>query len=287
MLASLKEQAASTAAGSEAESWGVPPTGTGGYNHLPEATPFFRADNGGWTTPRGRFFLTWYADMLLSHGDRLLSAAAAVFRATGAHISGKVSGIHWHYGTDSHAAELTAGYYNTPSAAPGGRDGYLPLAQLFARHGARLTFTCMEMTDREQAQPAGGSSRPEALVAQVAAAVAATPGARLAGENALARLDRAGLEQIVKQARRLRRRRRSAGAGDGNGGGHGPRVPPDDKQQLLLESFTYLRLCHHLFVPHNWTVFVAFVKSMRVARPSPTNSGDDDDDDDTARIHHP
>ena len=43
-----------------------------------------------------------------------------MFSASPVEVSVKVAGIHWHYGTRSHAAELTAGYYNTRH-----HDGYV------------------------------------------------------------------------------------------------------------------------------------------------------------------
>ncbi|KAF8408309.1 hypothetical protein HHK36_007458 [Tetracentron sinense] len=45
-------------------------------------------------------------------------AAEGIFHGTGALLSGKVAGIHWHYRTKSHAAELTVGYYNTRHREP-------------------------------------------------------------------------------------------------------------------------------------------------------------------------
>ncbi|MFS7991451.1 putative beta-amylase [Helianthus anomalus] len=51
--------------------------------------------------------------MLLDHGDRILSSATSIFENRGVKISVKVPGIHWHYGTWSHAPELIAHYYNT------------------------------------------------------------------------------------------------------------------------------------------------------------------------------
>jgi beta-amylase len=117
--------------------------------------------------------MEWYSEMLLAHGERILSVATGIFRDTEAVISGKVAGIHWHYGTRSHAAELTAGYYNTRT-----RDGYAPIAQLFAKYGVILNFTCFEMRDLEQ--PSHALCSPEGLVKQVAFATrtAGTPNGR-------------------------------------------------------------------------------------------------------------
>lgn len=72
----------------------------------------------------------------------------------------QVSGIHWWYNDPSHAAELTAGYYNLY-----GRDGYRPIARMLGRHYATLNFTCLEM--RNSKQDAEAKSSPEQLVQQV------------------------------------------------------------------------------------------------------------------------
>ncbi|CAL4923886.1 unnamed protein product [Urochloa decumbens] len=221
MRASL--EAAAAAAGHK--EWGSGgPHDAGEYKQMPEDTGFFRHD-GTWSTEYGQFFLQWYSGMLLEHGDRVLAAAEAVFGGTGATLSAKVAGIHWHYGTRSHAAELTAGYYNTRH-----RDGYAPIARMLAKRGAVLNFTCMEMRDEQQ--PGHASCSPEQLVRQVKAAAAAA-GVELAGENALERYDEAAFSQVVSTAR---------GAG--------------------LAAFTYLRMNKALFDGDNWREFVSFVRAM-------------------------
>ncbi|KAL6659904.1 hypothetical protein ACP70R_002028 [Stipagrostis hirtigluma subsp. patula] len=135
MLSSLR--AAAEAVGKP--EWGHGgPGDAGSYKDWPEDTPFFRRE-GGWNTEYGQFFMSWYSQMLLEHGERILSGASSVYTGTpGVKISVKVAGIHWHYGTRSHAAELTAGYYNTRT-----HDGYLPIARMLGRHGAVLNFTCV------------------------------------------------------------------------------------------------------------------------------------------------
>ncbi|KAG1354783.1 Beta-amylase [Cocos nucifera] len=252
-LSSLK--AAAEAAGKP--EWGHGgPSDAGSYNSWPEDTPFFQRE-GGWKGPYGEFFLTWYSQMLLDHGERVLSAATSIFHGAGVKISVKmlldhgervlsaatsifhgagvkisvkVAAIHWHYGTRSHAAELTAGYYNTRF-----RDGYLPIAQMLGRHGAVFNFTCVEMRDEEQSGEA--CCQPEGLVRQVAAAARAA-GVGLAGENALPRYDERAHEQIVRTA-----------------------VEGEE-----MKAFTYLRMGPTLFQPDNWRRFVAFVKRMGEGR---------------------
>ncbi|KAL4190971.1 hypothetical protein AMTRI_Chr07g27280 [Amborella trichopoda] len=225
MLSSLKA-AAEEAGKSE---WGHGgPSDAGHYNNWPEDAPFFKRD-GGWSSPYGEFFLSWYSQMLLDHGELILTAAETIFDGSGAKLSGKVAGIHWHYGTRSHAPELTAGYYNTRF-----RDGYLPIARLFARHGVVFNFTCIEMKDYEQPQDAQCS--PERLVHQV---VLATREAKvpLAGENALPRYDEGALNQIL-----------NASSLEGS--------------EEAMCAFTYLRMSPDLFRHENWRLVVAFVRKM-------------------------
>ncbi|KAF7837386.1 beta-amylase 1, chloroplastic-like [Senna tora] len=235
MLSSLK----GAAEASGKPEWGsTGPTDAGHYNSWPEDTPFFRKEGGGWNSEYGEFFLTWYSSMLISHGERILTSAKSIFENSGVKISVKIAGIHWHYGSRSHAPELTAGYYNTRF-----RDGYLPIAQMLARHGAIFNFTCIEMRDHEQPQDALCS--PEKLVRQV---VLATQKAQvpLAGENALPRYDDYAHEQIIRASQ--------LNVDDGENS-----VEKDSS----MCAFTYLRMNPQLFQPENWRKFVAFVKKMK------------------------
>ena len=222
---------ASLAASAEAigkKDWGNSgPHDSGQYNQFPEDTGFFRRD-GTWNTEYGQFFLEWYSKKLLAHGDAILGAAKGVFHGTGVKLSGKIAGIHWHYNSRSHAAELTAGYYNTRD-----RNGYEPIAQMFAKHDIVFNFTCMEMKDGQQ--PGHANCSPEGLVQQVKRA---TRSARveLAGENALERYDASAYGQVLATSR----------SDSGNG----------------LCAFTYLRMNKRLFEGDNWRNLVEFVKSM-------------------------
>uniref|UniRef100_A0A6N2MVL7 Beta-amylase n=1 Tax=Salix viminalis TaxID=40686 RepID=A0A6N2MVL7_SALVM len=203
------------------------PHDSGQYNQYPEETRFFQRD-GTWNTEYGQFFLEWYSGKLLEHGDKILAAAEGIYRGTGAKLSGKVAGIHWHYRTRSHAAELTSGYYNTRH-----HDGYLPIAQMFSKYGVVFNFTCMEMRDGEQPEHANCS--PEGLVRQVKMATR-TARTGLAGENALERYDAGAYSQVMTTNR----------SESGN----------------RLTAFTYLRMNKRLFEGNNWLHLVEFVKSM-------------------------
>lgn len=172
--------------------------------------------------------------MLIDHGENILSLATEIFTYISVKISIKIAGIHWHYGTRSHAPELTAGYYNTRF-----HDGYLPIAQMLAHYGVVFNFTCIEMRDHEQPQDA--LCAPEKLVKQVVSAtqLAQVP---LAGENALPRYDEQAHEQILKA---------SALQVDENSG------------EREMCAFTYLRMNPDLFQDDNWRKFMAFVKKMK------------------------
>ncbi|KAK1285407.1 hypothetical protein QJS10_CPB20g01854 [Acorus calamus] len=211
------------------------PLGAGSLMQNPEETSFFKSD-GSWNTPYGRFFLEWYSGLLLHHGERLCMAAESIFWNTGVRISGKVAGIHWHYGTNSHPSELTAGYYNTFI-----RDGYLPIARLFARYKMTLCCTCFDMQDADE-EKINPSSSPEKFLRQLAFA-ARMCNIPLAGENFVTKLDDASLTQVVKSSKLY------------SSGVYEPSL-----------SFNYVRMNRDLFDSHNWTRFTRLVKQLSHSR---------------------
>ncbi|KAK2372389.1 Beta-amylase 3, chloroplastic, variant 2 [Trifolium repens] len=202
--------------------WGTSgPHDSGQYNQYPEDTGFFKRE-GTWNTEYGDFFLDWYSSKLVEHGEKILVSAKSIFQTSGVKLSAKIAGIHWHYNARSHATELTAGYYNTRF-----HDGYIPIAQMLAKHGVILNFTCMEMKDREQ--PSHANCSPEGLVNQVRMATKIA-GGELAGENALERYDSSAYGQVLSTSG--------------------------------LSAFTYLRINKRLLEGENWRQFVDFVLSM-------------------------
>lgn len=79
----------------------------------------------------------------------------------------QLSGIHWWYKTASHAAELTAGFYN-----PANRDAYAPIASLLKKHETALNFTCVELRTLDQYEDFPEAlADPEGLVWQVSSGV--------------------------------------------------------------------------------------------------------------------
>lgn len=109
-------------------------------------------------------------------------------------LSMKIAGVHWWYRTRSHAAELTAGYYNVD-----GRNGYEPILALCARHGVALTLTCVEMCDAQH--PPEALCGPEGLLRQLRELAAASE-VPISGENALPcfmpnTIDEIALQRVV------------------------------------------------------------------------------------------
>ena len=139
-----------------------------------------------------------------------------------------MAGIHWWYLDPSHAAELTAGYYNIG----GTRDIYQELAQLLSPFNATFDFTCLEMKDSEQ--PAECKCGPYELVQQTKQAALNYKGS-YSGENALQRYDQTAYDTIKNQATSL---------------------------GTDIEAFTYLRLTDDLMSGVNWDTFAAFVSDM-------------------------
>lgn len=257
MLASLKR--AADAAGEP--QWGLDgPHDSGNYNSRAWETGFFVSAGGSWDSRYGRFFLSWYSGLLLEHADRLLGAAAAALRSRGrptkshavherggsivyefapaCHLGAKLAGVHWWHKSRAHAAELTAGYYNTRE-----RDGYAPLMQLLARHGARVSFTCVEMRDCEH--PPEGRCSPQGLLKQVIEA-AVEHNVPLSGENALQRYDQFAFDRIAESAF-----------------GHHARAG-------RLEQLTFLRMGDLMF--DNWNAFSDFLIRMRTPPDKPEAS---------------
>ncbi|XP_019155932.1 PREDICTED: beta-amylase 8-like [Ipomoea nil] len=117
-------------------SWAMGPENVGCYNSRPHQTRFFR-EQGDYDSYYGRFFLQWYTQALIDHADIILSAATKAFDETPLVV--KIPGIHWWYLTSSHAAELTAGYYNTSN-----RDGYSPLFEVLKKHNATMKLVSKE-----------------------------------------------------------------------------------------------------------------------------------------------
>lgn len=208
------------------------PIGASSLTQNPENTDFFRTD-GSWKTPYGQFFLGWYSGMLLLHGERICQEAATIFSGYNVHMSGKIAGVHWHYGAASHPSELTSGYYNTVL-----RDGYTPIIRMFAKFGFSMCCACFEMRDSEEELQMNPFSRPESLVKQllIAARICDVP---LEGENYLANLDDGSFKQVLKMSRFY-----------------------TDGLETPSFSFNLVRMDKNFFDSRNWSRFSRFVRQM-------------------------
>ncbi|KAI7758416.1 hypothetical protein M8C21_013104, partial [Ambrosia artemisiifolia] len=153
-------------------SWGIPPNNAGSYNSKPQDTKFF-CYGGDYNRPRGCFFLNWYSQCLIDHGDRVLAMADLALE--GAALAAKLSGMHWWDETVSHGVERTAGFC----------DGYDPIASMLKKRETALNFTCV---------------KPEGFVWQVLKA-AWSSCVIVASENALPCYDRRGYRKILEVAK--------------------------------------------------------------------------------------
>ncbi|DBA76677.1 hypothetical protein WJX79_002814 [Trebouxia sp. C0005] len=248
MLADLK-QAADAVGRPE---WGCEgPHDCGDYNSPAWDTAFFVSSGGSWDTEYGNFFLSWYSNLLLQHADRILAAASEALNKPGrakraakvlkgkndevtycfepgCHLGAKLAGVHWWFKSRAHAAELTAGYYNTRE-----RDGYAPLMEVLKKYHTHLSFTCVEMRDCEH--PPEGRCSPQGLLQQVTSASMAA-GIPLSGENALQRYDQQAFDRIAESAVG-----RSARAG-------------------RLQQLTFLRMGDLMF--DNWGAFTQLLQRL-------------------------
>ncbi|KAG6781203.1 hypothetical protein POTOM_014094 [Populus tomentosa] len=208
------------------------PIVAGNLMHGPDNTDFFKSNGGSRNTPYGEFFLQWYSGMLLLHGERICREAKTIFQGTEVDTSAKLAGIHWHYGTQSHPSELTAGYYNTSR-----RDGYLPIARMLGRYGFGLCCSVFGMRDVEEKQTNPVSS-PEDFLKQLllAARVCQIP---MEGENSATFLEEESYEQVLKMSKFF---------------SYGPGNPSF--------AFNFMRMDRYLFEQHNWARFTRFVRQM-------------------------
>ncbi|AOR23596.1 family 14 glycosylhydrolase [Clostridium taeniosporum] len=143
-----------------------------------EITPPTDGDNfftNGYKLTYGKDFLNWYQGVLEKHLDKIASIAHKNFDPVfNVRIGAKVSGVHWLINSPSmpHSAEYCAGYYN-----------YDDLLDEFKKSNIDLTFTCLEMNDKD-AYKNPMYSAPKSLVINVAN-LSNDKGIRIFGENAL------------------------------------------------------------------------------------------------------
>ncbi|XP_009589916.1 beta-amylase 8 [Nicotiana tomentosiformis] len=169
--------------------WAKGPDNAGYYNSKPHETGFF-CERGDYDSYYGRFFLHWYRQVLIDHADNVLSLATLAFE--GVQIVVKIPAIYWWYRTSSHAAEVTAGYYN-----PTNQDGYSPVFEVLKKHSVTVKFICSGFQVPETDDPLAD---PDGLSWQIlnSAWDKALP---VAGQNAFPCYDREGLMKLVETAK--------------------------------------------------------------------------------------
>eukprot|EP00210_Caulerpa_lentillifera_P002103 g2018.t1 len=212
--------------------WGhCGPYDAGHYNSRSWETEFFN-HWGTFQSDYGQFFLTWYSDLLVQHAERILQAIAQVVYQPGLQKTTSLVSTPYHGCSISHAAELTAGYYNSQS-----NNGYEKIIQCLKQFNVHLSFTCVEMRDCDH--PPEAACSPQGLLDQIINCCE-HHGVKLAGENALQRYDDFALSRITETA-----------FGKNSRAG-------------VLDQITFLRMADTMF--DNWEVFQCFLDRMRNPR---------------------
>lgn len=187
--------------------WARGPDNAGHYNSRPQETGFF-CDRGDYDSYYGRFFLHWYAQILIDHADQVLSLAALAFEGT--QLVVKIPAIYWWYNTASHAAELTAGFYN-----PTNQDGYSPVFDMLKKHSVTVKFVCSG-SEASAMENVDGLADLDGLIWQMVNS-AWEHGLTVAGESTLRCHDRDTYIRILKTVK-----------------------PPNDPDRRYFSFFTYL-----------------------------------------------
>lgn len=197
------------------------------YDQCPISGGFFVENGGSWASPYGDFFLSWYSDKLIHHGDRVLSLATSTFKDVPITLSGKIPLMYSWYKTRSHPSELTAGFYNTVN-----RDGYEGVAEIFSRNSCKVILPGLDLSDQDQ--PSQSNSSPEFQLAQIMASCRKS-GVQISGQNSLVSGSSRGFEQIKNNLL---------------------------GENAVVELFTYQRMGAYFFSPEHFPSFTRFVRGL-------------------------
>ncbi|KAI7732724.1 hypothetical protein M8C21_001902 [Ambrosia artemisiifolia] len=132
------------------------------------------------------------AEYLINHADVILSLATLAFEEI--QIVVKIPSVYWWYKSTSHAAELTAGYYNSAN-----QDGYSAIFEVLKKHLVTVKFVCSGLhlfSDGNQ----DALADPKGLTWQVLNSGWDT-GLTLAGQNALIYYDKEVFMRLVETAK--------------------------------------------------------------------------------------
>ncbi|KAJ0634468.1 putative beta-amylase [Helianthus annuus] len=171
--------------------WAQGPENAGNYNSRPHETGFF-CEQGDYDSYYGRFFLNWYARFLIDHADVILSLATLAFEEIP--IVVKIPSVYWWYKSTSHAAELTAGYYNSAN-----QDGYSALFEILKKYSVIVKFICEGLHLSSDGNH-DALADPKGLTWQVLNS-AWDKGLTLAGQNALIYYDKEVFMRLAETAK--------------------------------------------------------------------------------------
>ncbi|OVA04364.1 Glycoside hydrolase [Macleaya cordata] len=208
--------------------WGLSgPHDAPSYDQSLNSNTFFKENGGSWETQYGDFFLSWYSNQLIKHGDCLLSLAFSTFCDSPMNLLAKIPLLHSWYKTRSHPSEMTAGFYNVD-----GRDSYEAIAELFARNSFNVVLPGMDLSDEQQSHESFSS--PELLLSQIKKSCI-KHGVQVSGENSTVSGVLGGFDQIKKNLL---------------------------GENLVIDSFTYQRMGAYFFSPEHFSGFTKFVRNL-------------------------
>ncbi|KAL6548454.1 Glycosyl hydrolase 14 [Orobanche gracilis] len=217
--------------------WGLGgPHDAPSYNQSPLSGGFFAESGGSWDTPYGDFFLSWYSDQLIDHGDQVLSLAASTFKDVPVVLSAKIPLTHSWCKTRSHPSELTAGFYNTVN-----RDGYEAVVRMLSKNSCGVVLPGLDLSDEDQMIESRSS--PDSLLWQIMSCCRKN-GVEVLGQNSLITGGLRGFEKIEKNLM-------------GENG--------------VMGLFTYQRMGAYFFSPEHFPSFTRFVRGLN----EPVRSSED------------
>ena len=148
--------------------WGKSgPHDAGEVNDFGPVSHFFQ-DNGSWRTDYGQFFLTFYHDQLMKHGERMLQSANRAIREKYSDVAleMRLPNTYWWNHCESRPAQATSGY---PRFTDQSRDAYDEAMAMLFRNNAHASVQGGELGDERIANEntTNAQANPEKSVSYV------------------------------------------------------------------------------------------------------------------------
>jgi beta-amylase len=121
------------------------PHDAGLVNDFGPVSNFFQ-DNGSWKTDYGQFFLSFYSEELVKHGDRMIKSAHNAIRSKypDVELEMRIPNTYWWNHCESRPAQTTSGY---PRFTDPSRDAFDDVMNMISRNNAHATVQGGELGD--------------------------------------------------------------------------------------------------------------------------------------------